>query len=115
MHHRAAAQVAGETEVKAQIKLRFRTATGAPVVVCRSFQLSQKKAALQFKTLDSVLQTYNKDTGAKQAITYRQGAGCRARDACARGARQNTRDTLENKGQWHGCIPCALPTVPQMV
>ncbi|KIZ02464.1 DNA repair protein RAD50 [Monoraphidium neglectum] len=64
-------KVAGETEVKAQIKLRFRTALGAPVVVCRSFQLSQKKAALQFKTLDSVLQTYNKDTGSKQAITYR--------------------------------------------
>jgi len=34
-------------------------------------QLTQKKTALQFKTLDSVLQTYNKDTGAKQAITYR--------------------------------------------
>ena len=34
-------------------------------------QLTQKKSALQFKTLDSVLQTYNRDTGAKQAITYR--------------------------------------------
>jgi DNA repair protein RAD50 len=32
-------KVAGETEVRAQIKLRFRTATGAPVVVCRSFQV----------------------------------------------------------------------------
>lgn len=124
---RSAFQVAGETEVKAQIKLRFRTKAGAPVVVCRSFsvrwrrraaapgidvavpalgrcsagpaacvlarsraslqraqtraparprfridpQLSQKKAALQFKTLDSVMQTYNKTTGAKEAITYR--------------------------------------------
>lgn len=29
----------GETEVKAQIKLRFNTATGAPVVVVRSFQV----------------------------------------------------------------------------
>lgn len=30
-------KVAGETEVKAQIKLRFRTQSGAPVVVARSF------------------------------------------------------------------------------
>lgn len=33
------AQVAGETEVKAQIKLRFLTATRQPVVVIRSFQV----------------------------------------------------------------------------
>lgn len=32
-------QVAGETEVKAQIKLRFRTATSQPVVVIRTFQV----------------------------------------------------------------------------
>ena len=30
-------QVAGETEVKAQIKLRIRTAAGVPVVIIRSF------------------------------------------------------------------------------
>ena len=34
-----ACQVAGETEVKAQIKLRFRTATSQPVVVIRTFQV----------------------------------------------------------------------------
>ena len=45
-------QVAGETEVKAQIKLRLRSAEGAPMVVIRSFQLTQKKTALQFKALD---------------------------------------------------------------
>lgn len=33
-------QIAGETEVKAQIKLRFRTSTGVPVVVSRSFQVT---------------------------------------------------------------------------
>ena len=32
-------QVAGETEVKGQIKLRFLTSTGQPVVVVRSFQV----------------------------------------------------------------------------
>ncbi len=36
---RLGAQVRGETEVKAQIKLRFRSKTGSPVVVIRSFQV----------------------------------------------------------------------------
>ncbi len=39
-----ALQVAGETEVKAQIKLRFRTATSQPVVVIRTFQVRNKSA-----------------------------------------------------------------------
>ncbi|KAK9817777.1 hypothetical protein WJX72_002045 [[Myrmecia] bisecta] len=64
-------KVAGETEVKAQIKLRFRTSTGQPVVVIRTFQLTQKKTALQFKALDQTLQTFNKDTGQKEALSYR--------------------------------------------
>ncbi|KAL3148389.1 DNA repair protein rad50 [Trebouxia sp. C0009 RCD-2024] len=64
-------KVAGETEVKAQIKLRFRTATSQPVVVIRTFQLTQKKTALQFKTLDQTLQTFNRETGQKQALSYR--------------------------------------------
>lgn len=34
-----ALQIIGESEVKAQIKLRFRTSTGVPVVVARSFQV----------------------------------------------------------------------------
>ncbi|WIA21892.1 hypothetical protein OEZ85_004263 [Tetradesmus obliquus] len=64
-------KVAGESEVKAQIKLRLRTSTQMPFVVVRSFQNVQKKATLQFKTLDATLQTYNKDTHAKEAVTYR--------------------------------------------
>ncbi len=32
-------QIAGENEVKAQIKLRFKTATGQPVVIIRAFQV----------------------------------------------------------------------------
>eukprot|EP00798_Chlamydomonas_sp_ICE-L_P012325 gene12325-15495_t len=47
-------KVAHDSEVKAQIKLRFNTSTGQPVVVMRSFQLTQKKTNMQFKTLDSV-------------------------------------------------------------
>jgi DNA repair protein RAD50 len=31
----------------------------------------QKKATLQFKSLDATLQTYNKNTQKKEAITYR--------------------------------------------
>ena len=34
-------------------------------------QLSQKKTALQFKALDQTLQTFNKDTGQKVAVSYR--------------------------------------------
>lgn len=64
-------KIAHETEVKALIKLRFTTSTGTPVVVLRSFQLTQKKTNMQFKTLDSTLQTINKETNAKEAVTYR--------------------------------------------
>ncbi len=35
-----ALQVAGETEVKGQVKLQFRTATGVPVIVTRSYLVS---------------------------------------------------------------------------
>ena len=45
--------MAGETEVKAQIKMRL-LANGVPMVVIRSFQLAQKKSALQFKAIDQV-------------------------------------------------------------
>ncbi|KAI7835827.1 hypothetical protein COHA_010280 [Chlorella ohadii] len=64
-------KVAGETEVKAQIKLRFMTSNRQPVVIIRSFQLTQKKSTMQFKALDNVLQTVNRDTGQKEALSYR--------------------------------------------
>lgn len=101
-------QVAGELEVKAQIKLRINTATQQPVVIIRSFQvligfmypvrgfqiaccwakyvsakvitaltfsycvqLTQKKTTLQFKALDQTLQTINRETNQKEALTYR--------------------------------------------
>ena len=52
-------QVAGENEVKAQIKLRFRTVTGKPVIAIRSFSLTQKANTRQYKTLDSTLASKN--------------------------------------------------------
>ena len=39
--------------MKAQIKMRLNT-SGVPIVVIRSFQLLQKKSALQFKAIDQV-------------------------------------------------------------
>lgn len=36
-----------------------------------ALQLTQKKTALQFKAVDQSLQTYNKDTFEKQALSYR--------------------------------------------
>ena len=56
----AAAQVAGEPEVKAQIKLRIRTAQGAPIVIVRSFQLVQKAKALQVCILVMLQQTWRR-------------------------------------------------------
>ncbi len=34
-------------------------------------QLTQKKSALQFKALDQTLQTINRDTNQKEALSYR--------------------------------------------
>ena len=64
-------KVAGETEVKAQIKLRFFNASQIPFIVVRSFQLTQKAASLQFKALDSTIQTLDPETGQMQALPQR--------------------------------------------
>jgi DNA repair protein RAD50 len=64
-------KVAGETEVKALIKLRFYTAQGQPYTVIRAFQLTQKKTSLQFKTLDSSLSTLDPETGEMATVPNR--------------------------------------------
>ncbi|ONK67896.1 uncharacterized protein A4U43_C05F4920, partial [Asparagus officinalis] len=64
-------KVAGETETKGQIKLRFKTAAGKDVVCIRSFQLTQKASKMEFKALESVLQTINPHTGEKVCLSYR--------------------------------------------
>ena len=56
-------QVAGETEIKGQIKLRFKTAAGKDVVCIRSFQLTQKGTKMEYKAIESVLQTIDPQTG----------------------------------------------------
>ncbi|KAM0935845.1 putative DNA repair protein Rad50 [Dioscorea sansibarensis] len=64
-------KVAGETETKGQIKLRFKTAAGKDVVCIRSFQLTQKTSKMEFKAIESVLQTINPHTGEKVCLSYR--------------------------------------------
>lgn len=54
-------KIAGEREVKAQIKLRFRSVNGKPIVCTRSLQLTQKANKKEMKTLESALQTYNQN------------------------------------------------------
>lgn len=56
-------QVAGETETKGQIKLRFKTTAGRDVVCIRSFQLTQKASKLEYKAVESVLQTIDPRSG----------------------------------------------------
>ena len=63
-------QVAGETETKGQIKLRFKTAAGKDVVCIRSFQLTQKASKMEFKAIESVLQTINPHTGEVHALFF---------------------------------------------
>ncbi|XP_057536727.1 DNA repair protein RAD50 [Amaranthus tricolor] len=64
-------KVAGETETKAQIKLRFKTAAGKDVVCIRSFQLTQKASKMEYKAIESVLQTINPNNGEKVCLSYR--------------------------------------------
>lgn len=64
-------KVAGETETKGQIKLRFKTAARKDVVCIRSFQLTQKATKMEYKALESVLQTINPHTGEKVCLSYR--------------------------------------------
>ncbi|KAK1282080.1 DNA repair protein RAD50 [Acorus calamus] len=64
-------KVSGETETKAQIKLRFKTAARKDVVCVRSFQLTQKASKMEYKAIESVLQTINPNTGEKVCLSYR--------------------------------------------
>ena len=56
-------QVAEETETKGQIKLSFKTTARKDVVCICSFQLTQKASKMEYKSIESVLQTINPHTG----------------------------------------------------
>ena len=53
-----------------KIKLRFFSHSGQQVVVVRSYQLAQKKAALQYKAMDQTIQTYDQ-ARIKSATSHR--------------------------------------------
>eukprot|EP01125_Pyxidicula_operculata_P015436 TRINITY_DN523_c1_g1_i2.p1 TRINITY_DN523_c1_g1~~TRINITY_DN523_c1_g1_i2.p1 ORF type:complete len:1267 (-),score=327.47 TRINITY_DN523_c1_g1_i2:1792-5592(-) len=50
-------KIAGEKEVKAQIKLKFKTVNNKVIVCTRSMQLVQKATKQEWKTIESALQT----------------------------------------------------------
>ncbi|KAK4483342.1 hypothetical protein RD792_010528 [Penstemon davidsonii] len=68
-------KVAGETETKGQIKLRFKTAARKDVVCIRSFQLTQKATKMEYKAIESVLQTINPQTGEEDLILIKKRMG----------------------------------------
>lgn len=63
-------KMAGSSEVKAMIKLRFADVSGRRTRVIRSMQVTQKKTALSFKQLDGVVECMDAD-GNKTSITHR--------------------------------------------
>jgi len=64
-------KIANEVEVKACIKFRFRTAQQTRIVCSRYFQLTQARSKLQYKALDQTIQTINKETREKEAVSHR--------------------------------------------
>ncbi|KAI9347155.1 AAA domain-containing protein [Zopfochytrium polystomum] len=54
-------RVAGEVEVKAQVKLRFKNVNGKTMVCTRSLSLTNKGASMTMKTLEGVLQIQNEE------------------------------------------------------
>lgn len=52
---------------------RIASETGIWANALACLQLTQKKQKMEYKALDQVLQTYEKETGEKKAITYRCG------------------------------------------
>lgn len=64
-------KVAGEAEVKAQVKMRFKSQFRGSFMVIRNFSLSQKKNKLTFKSLDSALSIWNPDINDFNALPQR--------------------------------------------
>ena len=65
-------KVTGVSEVKAQLKLRFKNYGGQRMVVVRSMQLTQKKTTATFKQLDGVIRATKPD-GSKTSYTHKCG------------------------------------------
>ncbi|ORX56659.1 hypothetical protein BCR36DRAFT_165343 [Piromyces finnis] len=64
-------KIANETEIKAQIKLKFSNLSGTHLVATRSIQSTQKKNSITQKTLESVLMYKDSVTGEQKSISSR--------------------------------------------
>jgi DNA repair protein RAD50 len=62
---------AGQSNIKASIKLRFTNRGGTSMVVVRSMEVTQKKTTLTFKALDGVLRTTNPETGERISMSHK--------------------------------------------
>ncbi|KAI8818612.1 AAA domain-containing protein [Fimicolochytrium jonesii] len=62
-------KLAHETEVKAQIKLRFKNVNQREMVCTRSMSLVQKKTGVTQKTLESLLLTKDPETGESHSLS----------------------------------------------
>ncbi|KAI8886588.1 hypothetical protein K501DRAFT_283766, partial [Backusella circina FSU 941] len=64
-------KIAGSTEVKAQIKLKFRNINGHKLVCSRSLQVTQKKTNITQKAIDNSLKKEDPNTGEISSISSR--------------------------------------------
>jgi DNA repair protein RAD50 len=65
------AKCIGQTNVKANVKLRFTSRTGQSMVVIRSMELTQKKTTQTFKQLDGVLRMMDPETGERVSLSHK--------------------------------------------
>lgn len=61
----------GQPTVKAHVKLRFTSRSGAEMVVARSMELTSKKKTITFKQLDGVLRTWDKTRGERVSASHK--------------------------------------------
>jgi DNA repair protein RAD50 len=64
-------KIAHESEVKAQVKLKFKNVSGKVMVCTRSIQVTQKAKQVQQKTLESVLETKDPISGERVSLSTR--------------------------------------------
>ncbi|RKP14620.1 P-loop containing nucleoside triphosphate hydrolase protein [Piptocephalis cylindrospora] len=64
-------KLAGESEVLAQVKLKFHNVNGRQMVVTRSIQLTKQRTKVSQKTLESLLHAKDPETGEHVSISSR--------------------------------------------
>jgi DNA repair protein RAD50 len=94
-------QIAGTSEVKAQIKLKFKNRVPQTLVCVRNFQLSQARTGkLQYKALDSALIGYAVNAATGQKTPVQQSNKCAAMDEMMPGLLDVPRPILEHVVFW---------------